>query len=58
MVKVEEALRFIEAIGVDTTAPQFTSTDFYVAHECLLLQYVLPPRSAPCPTPTPPRPLR
>lgn len=37
--KVEEALRFIKAIGVDTSAPQFTSTDFYVAHECLLLQY-------------------
>lgn len=29
----------MKAIGVDTSAPAFTKTDFYVAHECLLLPY-------------------
>ena len=37
--KVEESLRFMQAIGVDTSEDIFTKTDFYVAHECLLLQY-------------------
>ena len=37
--KVEESLRFMRAIGVDTSSDVFTKTDFYVAHECLLLQY-------------------
>uniref|UniRef100_A0A7S2YH91 Phospho-2-dehydro-3-deoxyheptonate aldolase n=1 Tax=Entomoneis paludosa TaxID=265537 RepID=A0A7S2YH91_9STRA len=37
--KVDESLRFMKAIGVDTGAPAFTKTDFYVAHECLLLPY-------------------
>ena len=37
--KVDESLRFMKAIGVDTSAPTFTKTDFYVAHECLLLPY-------------------
>ena len=37
--KVDESLRFMKAIGVDTSAPAFTKTDFYTAHECLLLHY-------------------
>jgi len=37
--KVDESLRFMKAIGVDTSAPAFTKTDFYTAHECLLLPY-------------------
>ena len=37
--KVEESLRFMKAIGVNTADDIFTKTDFYVAHECLLLQY-------------------
>lgn len=37
--KVDESLRFMKAIGVDTSSPIFTKTDFYTAHECLLLPY-------------------
>ena len=37
--KVEESLRFMRAIGVDTTTPEFTQSNFYTAHECLLLPY-------------------
>jgi 3-deoxy-7-phosphoheptulonate synthase len=37
--KVDESLRFMKAIGVDTTSPQFTQCQFYTAHECLLLPY-------------------
>jgi len=37
--KVDESLRFMKAIGVDTSEDTFTKTDFYVAHECLLLPY-------------------
>mmetsp|Transcript_31564 Transcript_31564/g.66025 ORF Transcript_31564/g.66025 Transcript_31564/m.66025 type:complete len:513 (-) Transcript_31564:519-2057(-) len=37
--KVDESLRFMKAIGVDTSKPEFTSVDFYTAHECLLLPY-------------------
>mmetsp|Transcript_2016 Transcript_2016/g.4643 ORF Transcript_2016/g.4643 Transcript_2016/m.4643 type:complete len:506 (-) Transcript_2016:152-1669(-) len=37
--KVDESLRFMKAIGVDTAAPAFTKTDFFTAHECLLLPY-------------------
>jgi 3-deoxy-7-phosphoheptulonate synthase len=37
--KVDESLRFMKAIGVDTGASEFTKTDFYTAHECLLLPY-------------------
>jgi 3-deoxy-7-phosphoheptulonate synthase len=29
----------MKAIGVDTSSPIFTKTDFYTAHECLLLPY-------------------
>jgi len=37
--KVDESLRFMKAIGIDTSSPAFTSVDFYTAHECLLLPY-------------------
>ena len=37
--KVDESLRFMKAIGVDTSGPKFRTTEFYTAHECLLLQY-------------------
>ena len=37
--KVEESLRFMKAIGVDTNSPAFSQIDFFTAHECLLLQY-------------------
>ncbi|GMI23019.1 hypothetical protein TeGR_g10669 [Tetraparma gracilis] len=37
--KVDESLRFMKAIGVDTGGSAFTKTDFYTAHECLLLPY-------------------
>jgi len=37
--KVDESLRFMRAIGIDTSAPEFSSVDFFVAHECLLLPY-------------------
>jgi 3-deoxy-7-phosphoheptulonate synthase len=29
----------MKAIGVDTSSPAFTKTDFFTAHECLLLPY-------------------
>lgn len=37
--KVDESLRFMKAIGIDTGSPAFTKTDFFTAHECLLLPY-------------------
>jgi 3-deoxy-7-phosphoheptulonate synthase len=37
--KVDDALRFIKAIGVDTTSAPFISTDFFISHEALLLPY-------------------
>jgi len=37
--KVDESLRFMKAIGVDTSSPAFTKTNFFTAHECLLLPY-------------------
>jgi len=37
--QIDEALRFMKAIGVDTTGPPFRTTNFYTAHECLLLPY-------------------
>mmetsp|Transcript_3326 Transcript_3326/g.6106 ORF Transcript_3326/g.6106 Transcript_3326/m.6106 type:complete len:520 (-) Transcript_3326:291-1850(-) len=37
--KVDEALRFMKAIGVDTSSDSFSKTEFYTAHECLLLGY-------------------
>lgn len=37
--KVDEAMRFVRAMGVDTTARTFTQTEFFTAHEALLLPY-------------------
>eukprot|EP00594_Rhizosolenia_setigera_P011512 CAMPEP_0178956164 /NCGR_PEP_ID=MMETSP0789-20121207/10062_1 /TAXON_ID=3005 /ORGANISM="Rhizosolenia setigera, Strain CCMP 1694" /LENGTH=510 /DNA_ID=CAMNT_0020637983 /DNA_START=44 /DNA_END=1576 /DNA_ORIENTATION=- len=37
--KVDESLRFMKAIGVDTSSSTFQQTDFFTAHECLLLPY-------------------
>lgn len=37
--KVDESLRFMKACGVDTGSSAFTKTDFFTAHECLLLPY-------------------
>lgn len=37
--KVDESLRFMQAIGVDTSSPLFSQVDFFTAHECLLLPY-------------------
>ena len=37
--KVDESIRFMKAIGVDTRGPTFTQCNFYTAHECLLLPY-------------------
>lgn len=37
--KVDESLRFMKAIGVDTSAAAFRQTDFFTAHECRLLPY-------------------
>lgn len=37
--KVDESLRFMKAIGIDTSSDQFTKTNFFTAHECLLLPY-------------------
>lgn len=37
--KVDESLRFMKAIGVDTSEDVFTRTEFFTAHECILLPY-------------------
>jgi len=37
--KVEESLAFMQACGVKVDAPEFSSVDFFTAHECLLLPY-------------------
>lgn len=37
--KVDESLRFMEAIGVDISSPTFTETNLYTAHECFILPY-------------------
>jgi len=37
--KVEESLQFMQACGVKMDSPEFSSVDFYTAHECLLLPY-------------------
>eukprot|EP00587_Corethron_hystrix_P003632 CAMPEP_0113298326 /NCGR_PEP_ID=MMETSP0010_2-20120614/821_1 /TAXON_ID=216773 ORGANISM="Corethron hystrix, Strain 308" /NCGR_SAMPLE_ID=MMETSP0010_2 /ASSEMBLY_ACC=CAM_ASM_000155 /LENGTH=504 /DNA_ID=CAMNT_0000151369 /DNA_START=1 /DNA_END=1515 /DNA_ORIENTATION=- /assembly_acc=CAM_ASM_000155 len=38
-MKIEESLRFMKAIGVDLDGPEFSTIDFFTAHECLLLPY-------------------
>jgi len=37
--KVDESLRFMKAIGVDTESATFKQALFFTAHECLLLNY-------------------
>ncbi|CAM9918382.1 unnamed protein product [Pylaiella littoralis] len=37
--RIEETLRFMTAIGVDTMSAPFRTTSFYTAHEALLLSY-------------------
>jgi len=37
--KIDETLRFMRAIGIDTTTSKLAATNFYTAHECLLLPY-------------------
>lgn len=37
--KVDESLRFMKAIGVNTESATFKQAQFYTAHECLLLAY-------------------
>ena len=37
--KVDESMRFMKAIGLDTNDSRFRQTTFYTAHECLLLPY-------------------
>ncbi|CAN0197333.1 unnamed protein product [Laminaria digitata] len=37
--KIEDTLRFMNAIGVDTDSAPFRQTTFYTAHEALLLPY-------------------
>jgi len=37
--KVDDALKFVEAMGVDINSPIFEKTTIYPCHECLLLPY-------------------
>ena len=37
--RVEEAIQFMEACGLEYDTPMMTETEFYVSHECLLLDY-------------------
>lgn len=37
--KVDESLRFMKAIGLNTQGPAFTKVDFFTAHECLNLPF-------------------
>jgi len=37
--KIDESLRFMRAVGIDTTRSELAATSFYTAHECLLLPY-------------------
>jgi len=37
--KVDESIRFMKAIGVDTGSPSFTKTELFTAHQCSLLPY-------------------
>ena len=36
---MDEAIAFMVACGLDPSAPLMTETEFYVSHECLLLDY-------------------
>ena len=37
--RVQEALMFMKACGLDTDIPHIKETEFYTGHECLLLEY-------------------
>ena len=37
--RVDESISFMEACGVNADDPVMFSTDFYVSHEALLLEY-------------------
>ena len=37
--RVEEALQFLQAVGINTGSQFMKETEFYTAHECLLLDY-------------------
>lgn len=37
--KVDETLRFMNAVGINLDGPELSSVDFFTAHECLLLPY-------------------
>lgn len=37
--RVDEAIQFMAAAGLDSNTPIMTETEFYVSHECLLLDY-------------------
>lgn len=37
--RVDEAIQFMSAAGLDSNTPIMTETEFYVSHECLLLDY-------------------
>lgn len=37
--RVQEALQFMSACGLDLDGPQLRETEFYTGHECLLLEY-------------------
>jgi len=37
--KIDESLKFIKALGLNTDTTDFKQTNFYTAHECLLLNY-------------------
>jgi 3-deoxy-7-phosphoheptulonate synthase len=40
--KVDQSLRFIRGLGINTRDSQFTTTKIYTGHECLLLNYEEP----------------
>lgn len=37
--RVDEAIQFMIAMGMDPSTPFMRETEFYTAHECLLLDY-------------------
>lgn len=37
--RVDEAIQFMMACGMDMKSPIFKETEFYVSHECLLMEY-------------------
>jgi 3-deoxy-7-phosphoheptulonate synthase len=37
--RVDEAIQFMFACGMDPSSPLMRETEFYTSHECLLLDY-------------------